>query len=79
MLLNGSQSLVTGEGDLGSIDIEHIDDIIDTSAAYIAPMLVLVLHNDQARNHMGINTVETTFITGLNGSGQKTARRLRPR
>ena len=58
----------------GSIDIEHIDEITrHPSVAYIAPMPVLILHNDQARNHMGINTVETTFITGLNGSGQKIA------
>ncbi|MAQ56930.1 MAG: hypothetical protein CMA47_01765 [Euryarchaeota archaeon] len=58
----------------GSILIEHIDDITrHPSVAYIAPMPVLVMHNDQARNHMGINTVDTTFITGLNGSGQKIA------
>ncbi len=58
----------------GSIQTQHLDDIIrHPSVAYIAPMPVLVLHNDQARNNMGINAVETTFITGLNGSGQKIA------
>ena len=58
----------------GSIDFDHIDDITrHPSVAFIAPIPVLVMHNDQARNHMGINTVETTFITGLNGSGQKIA------
>ena len=58
----------------GSILIEQIDDITrHPSVAYIAPMPVLVMHNDQARNHMGINAVENTFITGLNGSGQKIA------
>ncbi|DAC38462.1 MAG TPA: hypothetical protein D7H75_01505, partial [Candidatus Poseidoniales archaeon] len=40
----------------GSILIEQIDDITrHPSVAYIAPMPVLVMHNDQARNHMGIN------------------------
>ena len=58
----------------GSIHIEDVDDITrHPSVAYIAPMPLMVIHNDQARNHMGINTVETTFITGLNGSGQKIA------
>tara|TARA_A100001037_G_scaffold132992_1_gene120683 strand:+ start:696 stop:5177 length:4482 start_codon:yes stop_codon:yes gene_type:complete len=58
----------------GLIQTEHIDDILrHPSVAYIAPMPVLVLHNDQARINMGINTVENTFITGLNGSGQKIA------
>ena len=58
----------------GLIQTEHINDILThSSVAYIAPMPELILHNDQARINMGINSVETTFITGLNGSGQKIA------
>ena len=58
----------------GLIQTEHINDILThPSVAYIAPMPELILHNDQARINMGINSVETTFITGLNGSGQKIA------
>ena len=58
----------------GLITSDDVDEIVKhPSVAYVAPMPVLVLHNDQARVNMGINTVETTFITGLNGSGQKIA------
>ena len=58
----------------GIVSLDEVDDLVrHPSVAYVAPMPVLVLHNDQARVNMGINTVETTFITGLNGSGQKIA------
>ena len=58
----------------GVISLDDVGDLVrHPSVAYVAPMPVLVLHNDQARVHMGINSVETTFITGLNGSGQKIA------
>jgi uncharacterized membrane protein/subtilisin-like proprotein convertase family protein len=58
----------------GMISHSEVADLArHSSVAYIAPMPLLVLHNDQARVHMGINSVETTFITGLNGSGQKIA------
>ena len=58
----------------GVISLDDVDNLVrHPSVAYVAPMPVLVLHNDQARVHMGINSVETTFITGLNGSGQKIA------
>ena len=58
----------------GHISIDDVSEIVKhPSVAYVAPMPVLVLHNDQARINMGINNVETAFITGLNGSGQKIA------
>ena len=58
----------------GMISLDYVDDLVrHPSVAYVAPMPLLVLHNDQARVNMGINSVETTFITGLNGSGQKIA------
>jgi uncharacterized membrane protein len=58
----------------GLITPDDVDEIVKhPSVAYVAPMPVLVLHNDQARVNMGIDTVESTFITGLNGSGQKIA------
>lgn len=58
----------------GMISPSEVADLArHPSVAYVAPMPLMVLHNDQARVHMGINSVETTFITGLNGSGQKIA------
>ena len=58
----------------GMISLDYVDDLVrHPSVSYVAPMPLLVLHNDQARVNMGINSVETTFITGLNGSGQKIA------
>ncbi|SVA40878.1 uncharacterized protein METZ01_LOCUS93732, partial [marine metagenome] len=48
----------------GLITSDDVDEIVKhPSVAYVAPMPVLVLHNDQARVNMGINTVESTFIT----------------
>ena len=53
-------------GDIGTI-IQH------PSVAWVAPLPVLELKNDQARVHMGIDTVETFFVSDLDGSGQKIA------
>jgi uncharacterized membrane protein len=58
----------------GEISTENLGEIIThPSIAYISPVPILELMNNNARNHMGINSVENTFITGLNGSGQKIA------
>tara|TARA_B100001175_G_scaffold317929_1_gene337728 strand:+ start:5058 stop:9542 length:4485 start_codon:yes stop_codon:yes gene_type:complete len=55
----------------GKISSTNISEIIShPSVSYISPLPILVLHNDQARVNMGINSVENAFITGLNGSGQ---------
>ena len=58
----------------GEIQTNDIPKIIKhPSVSYIAPVPVLELMNNEARDHMGIDTVEDFFITGLNGSGQKIA------
>ena len=58
----------------GEINTNDISEIIkNPSVSYIAPVPVLELMNNEARGHMGIDTVENFFITGLNGSGQKIA------
>ena len=58
----------------GEIRTNDISEIIQhSSVSYIAPVPVLKLMNNEARGHMGINSVESFFITGLNGSGQKIA------
>ena len=58
----------------GQIQTNDISEIIkNPSVSYIAPVPILELMNNEARNHMGIDTVEDFFITGLNGSGQKIA------
>ena len=55
----------------GEIQTNDISEIIKhPSISYIAPVPILELMNNEARNHMGIDTVEDFFITGLNGSGQ---------
>ena len=55
----------------GTASSENLAEIVSNpSVSYISPLPVLVLHNDQARINMGINTVENAFISGLNGSGQ---------
>ncbi|MEC8874751.1 MAG: hypothetical protein VX502_05105, partial [Candidatus Thermoplasmatota archaeon] len=41
--------------------------------AFISPVPTLTTFNNQVRSHMGVNTAETTFVTGLNGSGQRIA------
>jgi len=58
----------------GEIDLADIGSIVQHSAvAGIAPLPVLELKNDNARNHMGIDTVSTHFLTDLDGSGQTVA------
>ena len=58
----------------GQIQTNDISEIIkNPSVSYIAPVPILELMNNEARNHMGIDTVEDFFITGLNGSGQMIA------
>ena len=58
----------------GQIQTNDIPEIIKhSSISYIAPVPILELMNNEARNHMGIDTIESFFITGLNGSGQKIA------
>ena len=55
----------------GSTSFENLSKIVSNpSVSYISPLPLLILHNDQSRINMGINTVENAFITGLNGSGQ---------
>lgn len=66
-----SPDLGTFWGEIGTNDISEI--IQHSSVSYIAPVPVLKLMNNEARGHMGIDTVESFFITGLNGSGQKIA------
>ena len=49
-------------------------DMIENQAvAYVAPLPVLELKNDNARTHMGINSVESFFITNIDGTGQTVA------
>jgi len=58
----------------GEIQTNDISKIIKhPSVSYIAPVPILELMNNEARGHMGIDTVEDFFITGLNGSGQTIA------
>ena len=58
----------------GKLSTQDLPSLIShPSVAYVAPQPVLVLHNDQARSNMGINTVDNAFITELNGSGQTVA------
>ena len=58
----------------GTASSENLAEIVSNpSVSYISPLPVLILHNDQARINMGINTVENAFISGLNGSGQLVA------
>ena len=55
----------------GLTDFANISRIVAyPSVSYISPLPTLVLHNDQARVNIGVNTVENAFISGLNGSGQ---------
>ena len=50
----------------GEIQTNDISEIIKhPSVSYIAPVPILKLMNNEARNHMGIDTVEDFFITGL--------------
>jgi subtilisin family serine protease/uncharacterized membrane protein len=59
---------------IGEVNIKDIDEILKYPAiSYISPIFDLTTYNNQARIHMGINTVENTYVTGLNGSGQRVA------
>ena len=50
----------------GQIQTNDISEIIkNPSVSYIAPVPILELMNNEARNHMGVDTVEDFFITGL--------------
>ncbi len=58
----------------GQVQTNDISELIKhPSVSYISPVPILELMNNEARGHMGIDTVENFFITGLNGSGQKIA------
>ena len=58
----------------GEIDLSNIDVIASHPAvAWISPLPILDFHNNNARNHIGINNVESFFITDLDGSGQTIA------
>ena len=58
----------------GEIDLADLESIVQhPSVAGIAPLPVLELKNDNARSHMGINNVESYFVTDLDGSGQTVA------
>ena len=56
---------------VGEINTKDINEILKyPSVSYISPVFERNTYNNQARIHMGINTVENTYVTGLNGSGQ---------
>ena len=58
----------------GEINLRDIGVIAQhPSVAWISPLPVLELLNDNARNWMGIDTVESYFITDLDGDGQTIA------
>ncbi len=58
----------------GEIDLSNIDVIASHPAvSWISPLPALKFHNNNARNHIGINNVESFFITDLDGSGQTIA------
>ena len=58
----------------GEIELSNLASMLEHPAvAYVAPLPVLELKNDNARSHMGINTVESFFITNIDGAGQTIA------
>ena len=58
----------------GSVSFDNLSEIVaNPSVSYISPLPSIMLHNDQSRINMGVNSVENAFITGLNGSGQTVA------
>mgnify|MGYP003310813326 FL=1 len=58
----------------GEIELSNLASMLeDPAVAYVAPLPVLELKNDNARSHMGINTVESFFITDIDGAGQTIA------
>ncbi len=71
--MNNSYSLQNGIF-IGEINISNLDKIVSHPAvSYISPIFEIITFNNQARVHMGINTVENTYVTGLNGSGHRVA------
>ena len=59
---------------IGEIEINNLDEIVmNPAVSYISPVFEILTFNNQARVHMGINTVENTYVTGLNGSGHLVA------
>ena len=58
----------------GEINLADLGKISQhPSVSWISPLPVLELHNDNARNWMGINSVDSYFVTDLDGSGQTIA------
>ena len=56
----------------GKISKNQIPQIaLNPEVSFITPMPELSISNNLVRNHMEINTVETFFFSGLNGSGQR--------
>jgi uncharacterized membrane protein len=71
--MNNYTSYQTGSY-LGEVNVRDIDEILKNPAvSYISPIFDRTTFNDYARIHMGINTVENAYFTGLNGSGQRVA------
>jgi len=55
----------------GEIDLTNLGMMMQhVAVAYVAPLPVLELKNNNARNHMGIDSVESFFITDIDGTGQ---------
>ena len=46
---------------------------MNPEVAFVTPVPELSIWNNMARSHMGANSVEQYFFTGLNGSGQRVA------
>ena len=58
----------------GVVDLSNIGSVLQhPSVAWVAPLPVLETKNDNARTHMGIETVDSFFVTDLDGSGQTVA------
>ena len=56
------------------LEVNNLDEIfMNPAVSYISPVFEILTFNNQARVHMGINTVENTYVTGLNGSGHLVA------
>jgi len=71
--MNNYSSSRTGSF-IGEVNSKDIGEILKYPAvSYISPIFELETFNNQARIHMGINVVENTYVTGLNGSGQRVA------
>lgn len=59
---------------IGEINISDLVKIaIYPAVSYVSPVFEILTFNNQARVHMGINTVANTYVTGLNGSGHRVA------